>query len=84
MVGGLNWIAKCIVAYSTVFMLVHMRINLVIQEDFTKGLSIKEGFKRVLTDAEDMCERIEVEIDQFFVIETEVASEVDIASWGGR
>lgn len=84
MVRGLNWIAKCSVASSTVFMLVHMRIHLVIQEDFTKGFSIKKGFKRVLTDAEDMCERLEVEIDQFFEIETEVASEIDIASWGGR
>lgn len=65
-------------------MLVHIGIELVIQEDLTKGLSIKEGFKRVLTDAEDMCERLEVEIDQLFEIETEVASEVDIGSWGGR
>jgi hypothetical protein len=83
-VGGLNWIAKCSITSSTVFMLVHIGIELVIQEDLTKGLSIKEGFKRVLTDAEDMCERLEVEIDQLFEIETEVASEVDIGSWGGR
>ena len=38
----------------------------------------------MLTDAEDMCERLQVGIDQFFEIETEVASEVDIGSWGGR
>lgn len=38
----------------------------------------------MLTDAEDMCERLKVEIDQFFEIETEVASEIDIGSWGGR